>query len=72
VCVCVCARACAQVLSFRLGENEETMYLPLGDLVINDRPSGKPRVCINPTDSYALYRSDQVRDLLYFPKIRCV
>jgi len=57
------------VLSFRLSERDAELYLPLESLVVNDRPSGKPRVCLTPTDSYAMYRSEQIRDLLYFPKI---
>jgi len=57
------------VMSFRLGETENKLYLPLEDLVVSDRPSGKPRVCLNPTDSYAMFRTDQIKDLLYFPKI---
>uniref|UniRef100_A0A7S0HVL5 Peptidase A1 domain-containing protein n=1 Tax=Hanusia phi TaxID=3032 RepID=A0A7S0HVL5_9CRYP len=57
------------VLSFRMSEEGPLLYLPLSSLMINDRPSGKPRVCLNPTDSIAMYRTEQIKDLLYFPKI---
>ena len=42
------------VLSFRLGEVGAVLYVPLSDLIVNDRPSGRPRVCVNPSDSYAM------------------
>jgi len=57
------------VLSFRMSEDGPLLFLPLASLMINDRPSGKPRVCLNPADSIAMYRTEQIKDLLYFPKI---
>jgi len=43
------------VLAFRLSEDGEQLYLPLSELVINDRPSGLPRVCVNVGDSIDFY-----------------
>jgi len=57
------------VLTLAMQDGGERLFLPLAGLLVNDRPSGRPRVCVNPTDSIASYQTDQLRYLLMFPKI---
>jgi len=56
-------------LSFRLAEAGEDLFLPLSGLVLNDRPSGRPRVCVAPMEAIELYRAEAIKYLLMFPKI---
>jgi len=57
------------VLSFRLSEKGSELHLPLSGLIVNDRPSGRPRVCVNPADSIAMFRREEIKSFLFFPKI---
>mmetsp|Transcript_5284 Transcript_5284/g.12705 ORF Transcript_5284/g.12705 Transcript_5284/m.12705 type:complete len:591 (-) Transcript_5284:234-2006(-) len=54
------------VLSFSLAEEGAHLHLPLSSLLVNDRPSGRPRVCLNVGDSIAPYW-ERSRSLLQDP-----
>jgi hypothetical protein len=65
----MCIHICKHT-KHRMSEDGRPLFLPLSGLMINDRPSGRERVCINPGDSIQAYQSDQaMKYLLYFPKI---
>lgn len=59
-------------LTFSMSEGSQPLYLPLSELIVNDRPSGRPRVCINPGDSISYLDTipeSSAGSVVFFPKI---